>query len=643
MVTMADRAHPDALPAKARLQCYVLDKVLGQGGFGITYLARDTYLDQLVAIKEYLPIDVAQRDADSTVRPRMAELLTRYRWGLDRFLYEARTLARFDHPNIVRVLSVFEQNGTAYMVMRYEQGVNLSKLLEQRQTLPEQQLLGILLPVLNGLELVHDAKFIHRDIKPDNIHIRTDDSPVLLDFGSARQALGQPRTMTVLVAAGYTPFEQYQSDACGPWTDIYSLGATCYRAITGVAPVDALTRVKSALGSLDDPLVPARAAGRERYSDVLLAAVDHALKISEKERPQTIGEWREKILPSKSTGSHRPGIVDRPTAHQELAADPGRAHERDPNRDRQASETPVRLSRWKPVIWAALVSGLVSVAVVIGWLQLAPTVIPRVDDHPSPIPPAPNVNPRPLTPADDRPSPIPLAAQPTIGEAKLADAAPATPISEPPPQPKPAPRPIPAQAKTPEPDRATSKRHPPAAPTPRADLPAPIPEPKSVVPVAAVTVSIPPPTTMVDASAPSSNKLLALPEAIPPPPVATESIALAPATRPAVASPGAAIKEPPAAARVPARSPVADDEVLADAGDADAQLRMAERYAAGRSGFPSHLLAYTYYQLAFLGGKQEAAAKARDERQRLQPPEIKQADAVIENFRKKLSGAAGSK
>jgi hypothetical protein len=177
-------------------------------------------------------------------------------------------------------------------------------------------------------------------------------------------------------------------------------------------------------------------------------------------------------------------------------------------------------------------------------------------------------------------------------------------------------------------------------------LPAPIPEPKSVVPVAAVSVSILPPTTMVDTSAPSSNKLLALPEAIPPPPVATESIALAPATRPAVASPGAAIKEPPAAARAPARSPVssvADDEVLADAGDADAQLRMAERYAAGRSGFPSHLLAYTYYQLAFLGGKQEAAAKARDERQRLQPPEIKQADALIENFRKKLSGAAGSK
>jgi serine/threonine protein kinase len=641
MVMMTDRAHPDALPANVRLQCYVLDKVLGQGGFGITYLARDTYLDQLVAIKEYLPIDVAQRDADSMVRPRMAEHLTRYRWGLDRFLYEARTLARFDHPNIVRVLSVFEQNGTAYMVMRYEQGVNLSKLLEQRQTLPERQLLGILLPVLDGLERVHNAKFIHRDIKPDNIYIRTDDSPVLLDFGSARQALGQPRTMTVLVAAGYTPFEQYQSDMCGPWTDIYSLGATCYRAIAGVAPVDALPRVEPALGSLDNPLTPARTAGGGRYSDALLAAVDRALKISEKERPQTISEWREEIIPSRSASSHRRAMADRPAAHQTPVVDPARAHGPDPGRDRQRSETPARLSRWKPVIWTALASALVSIGAVIGWLQLAPTI----NTHPQtsvegPVPIS-LANP-PMTDSQ-----VGTLASPTVSprnEQPMSAVTSVTQASELPPPSKPAPRPIPPQAKAPEPDRTSAQQHPPASPKPRTDLPAPIPEPRSVVPVAALTPSISAPITTVDQPAPSPSKAAVPVEAIAPPPVATESIALAPATRPAVARP--TVKEPPAAAHAPAGSPVspvADDEVLADAGDADAQFRVAERYAAGRSGFPNHLLAYTYFQLAFLGGKPEAAAKAKDERQRLQPPEIKQADALIENFRKNLGGVAGGR
>src|SRR5512139_2730243 len=233
---MSDSAYPDALPSQYRLHWYVLERVLGQGGFGITYLARDTNLDQKVAIKEYLPVDVATRRADTTVRPRSDEQAERYRWGLDRFIREARTLARFDHPNIVRVHSVFEHNGTAYMVMRFEEGENFAALLDRKRTLPEKDLMRVLLPVLDGLELVHNAGFIHRDIKPDNIHIRDDGTPVLLDFGSARYALGGVRTVTILVAPGYAPFEQYYSSGenQGPWTDIYGLGATCYRAIAGV-------------------------------------------------------------------------------------------------------------------------------------------------------------------------------------------------------------------------------------------------------------------------------------------------------------------------------------------------------------------------------------------------------------------------
>jgi len=295
---MTEPAYPDALPALSRLHWYVLERVLGQGGFGITYLAKDTNLDQRVAIKEYLPIDVATRLPDATVRSRTEELRDRYRWGLERFIQEARTLARFDHPNIVRVLSVFEFNNTAYMVMRFEEGGTLSAMLDRRGTLPEADLLRILLPILDGLELVHKAGFIHRDIKPDNIHIGGDGRPVLLDFGSARQSLGSSNTLTILIAPGYAPFEQYYSDpsAQGPWTDIYGLGATCYRAICGRAPLDAVSRSKGILGSTQEVMVPASVVGAGRYSGRVLAAIDHALAFGEKDRPQTIAEWRQELV-----------------------------------------------------------------------------------------------------------------------------------------------------------------------------------------------------------------------------------------------------------------------------------------------------------------------------------------------------------
>ncbi len=293
---MTDPAFPDALPAMSRLHWYVVERVLGQGGFGITYLARDTNLDQAVAIKEYLPIDVATRLPDATIRARTDGLRDRYRWGLERFVQEARTLARFDHPNIVRVQSVFEFNNTAYMVMRFVQGQTLSALLDRRGTPPEDELLRIVLPILDGLELVHNAGFIHRDIKPDNIHIGDDGNAVLLDFGSARQALGNSNTLTILIAPGYAPFEQYYSDSSsqGPWTDIYGLGATCYRAIAGRPPLDAVSRSKGILGSTQEVLVPASVIGAGRYSGSS-RAIDHALAFSEKDRPQSIAAWRQEL------------------------------------------------------------------------------------------------------------------------------------------------------------------------------------------------------------------------------------------------------------------------------------------------------------------------------------------------------------
>jgi serine/threonine protein kinase/TPR repeat protein len=304
---MADPAYPDALPTLSRLHWYVIERVLGQGGFGITYLARDTNLDQPVAIKEYLPVDVATRMPDTTIRARTDDLRDRYRWGLERFIQEARTLARFDHPNIVRVQSVFEFNNTAYMVMRFEKGMTLSAVLDRRGTLPERDLLRVILPILDGLALVHDAGFIHRDVKPDNIHIDDDGSPVLLDFGSARQALGSSHTLTILIAPGYAPFEQYYSDSTsqGPWTDIYGLGATCYRAIAGRPPLDAVSRSKGILGSTQEVMVAAGIIGAGRYSGKFLAAVDHALAFAEKDRPQSIAAWRAELV----AGETQPPVV----------------------------------------------------------------------------------------------------------------------------------------------------------------------------------------------------------------------------------------------------------------------------------------------------------------------------------------------
>lgn len=295
---MAQQELRNSLKTDHALHWYRIDKVLGQGGFGITYLAHDPNLDQQVAIKEYLPMELAVRDGDNSVYPASSANGERYQWGLERFIAEARTLAKFKHPAIVRVLSVFEENNTAYMVMEYEQGESLQQVLDRRKTLSEEELIPILAPLLDGLELIHASGFIHRDIKPANIYIRQDQSPVLLDFGSARQALGeQTKSLTSIVSPGYAPFEQYysKSDRQGPWTDIYSLAATMYRAISGVMPMDAIDRSEAILKAERDIFVSAGEIGEGRYTPEFMAALDHALNFNEKKRPQSVAEWRAEL------------------------------------------------------------------------------------------------------------------------------------------------------------------------------------------------------------------------------------------------------------------------------------------------------------------------------------------------------------
>ena len=314
---MATGEHRNSLQPGYRLHWYLIEQVLGQGGFGITYLATDTNLNQKVAIKEYLPVEMAVRQDNVSIHPVSGEHGEQFKWGLDRFITEARTLARFKHPNIVRVLAVFQENNTAYMVMEYEHGKPLHEILKERKTLPEDELKNILFPILDGLEAVHTAGFIHRDIKPPNIYIREDNSPVLLDFGSARQSFSEiTRTLTTMVSPGYAPFEQYvgKSDRQGPWSDIYGLGATLYRAVTGISPPDSMDRSEAILHTGKDIFVSASEIATGKYSTEFLLAIDRAMAFKTDERPQSIAEWRDifsgkDITPEHDTNSEVPTVA----------------------------------------------------------------------------------------------------------------------------------------------------------------------------------------------------------------------------------------------------------------------------------------------------------------------------------------------
>ena len=310
---MSDGEHKQALPAGCELEGYRLVRVLGVGGFGVTYLAEDVRLGRSVAIKEYLPNEFAVR-AGETVHPKSRSDEEHFEWGLSRFLEEARTLARFRHPNLVRVMDYFEVNRTAYIVMDYEEGEALDRVLERRGTLSEAQLKRVLLPMVDGLKEVHAAGYLHRDIKPSNVFVRrADESPVLLDFGSARQALGRKsKSLTAVASAGYSPPEQYESEGeQGPWTDIYALSALCYRAMTGMVPIEAPRRTNRLLQRRPDPmakLVKEQPAG---YSKAFLAGVDQGLELIVSDRPSSLGGWVEQMSESQPTVLPVRGAVER--------------------------------------------------------------------------------------------------------------------------------------------------------------------------------------------------------------------------------------------------------------------------------------------------------------------------------------------
>jgi serine/threonine protein kinase len=277
---------------------YRILRVVGSGGFGITYEAEDIGLGAVVAIKEYYPLDCGDRDASMNVGPKSERHKPAFDWGRSNFLEEARTLARFDHPSIVRVMRVFAANATAYMVMRFEVGLSFQHWLISLGRPPTQEELdSVTLRLLDALQVMHAANLLHRDLAPDNIIIRADGTPVLLDFGAAgRATAGISRPLTGIVKAGYSPCEQYARDMRlqGAWSDIYALGATLYLAVTGRPPEEATLR------AIEDRMPPAVESATGEYRHDFLTAIDACLTVRNAERPQSLAQLRQMLFRAKS-------------------------------------------------------------------------------------------------------------------------------------------------------------------------------------------------------------------------------------------------------------------------------------------------------------------------------------------------------
>ena len=438
-----DNVH--ALPLGTRLGDYRLDAIIGHGGFGITYRAFDSQLAKVVAIKEYLPIEFAVRTADGKVVPRGARYADDFAWGRERFLDEARALARFRHPHIVPVLRFLEANGTAYTVMEFEDGQSVGQLLRQNggqaggRRLPPDDVRRLAEGLLDGLAAVHAQGFLHRDIKPSNIIIRRDGMPILIDFGAARQAMGgRTRTLTSVLTPQYAPIEQYAMDGKqGPWTDIYSAAAVLHHAIAGVPPPEAASRVGH------DPYKPLAVTQADRYDQTLLAAIDRGLAFVPTERPQSVEAWRVLF------GASLPSSDDAPTRRMAPATEPPRSVSQAPPRSgtqtnagprlggaRRGEEVaaavpPPQPSRFPTKTLALVV--VVAIAAVAFWFlepkvgEMQASAPELVTPAPVPVASAPSTTPKAPVPQTSTPNaPAPAAAEPVqpdkdlLGQAQRA-------------------------------------------------------------------------------------------------------------------------------------------------------------------------------------------------------------------------------
>ena len=280
------------------LNDYRIISVLGRGAFGITYKAYDEKNSEIVAIKEFFYSNFVVRENNSTVIPISSAKgkQKEYEEFLQKFQDEAETISKLNHINIVKVSTFFRANNTAYFVMSYDEGETLGHRFEKIEKFEnEEDILEIIIPVLEGLKVVHQEGFLHRDLKPDNIYLRDGGLPMLLDFGAARFAIGkETKSLTAIATPGYAPPEQYSEHSKqSASTDLYAVGAILYKMITGVKPPDANHRQTERLNDNSDPIEKLSITYKSAYSKDFLKAVDTSLKLKPKERPQNIEELAE--------------------------------------------------------------------------------------------------------------------------------------------------------------------------------------------------------------------------------------------------------------------------------------------------------------------------------------------------------------
>jgi TonB family protein len=588
-------AEIGALPDGTLLHRYLIDRVIGRGGFGITYRARDVD-DEFVAVKEFLPRQLVFRQ-DGQVVPISDSTRAAFHDGLGRFLKEAKALRRLTTldatgGSVVRVMTFFEGNGTAYLVMQYLAGQRLDTLFKGHpQGLPDALLDVLARRLLDAVACVHGAGFTHGDIRPANIMLRKDGRPVLIDFGAGRwTSQGRTVTATEIVSEGYAPIEHFTGAGQGPFSDIYALGSTLYEAIGG-RPVDAIARHQALLGGMPDPQTPAVEIGEGRYDPKLLRTIDRANAVAPASRPQSVaalvalldhGDQDEAPpepalppveLPATASPPPPPEVATAapepvpPPSQAEAPAAPIPANDAAPQRPLPAN----RRGFGAPLIAGAIIAGAVGAGV---WFlrqpadQAPPTQVASV----AAVPPAEVV---PAAPAPVPEPPAPAATQSTnpvvVETTKPAVAAPVQPVVPKPVKPADAEATKPTVAEPAKPPAAEPAK--PVVPEPAKPVVAdaakpPVPEPakppvvepaKAPVAEAAKPPAAPPPKPVV----PEPVKPVVAAAAVPPSPEAAKPPG-APPPKPAVPEP---VKPVVAAAAVPPNPEAAKpNPPVADAG-----------------------------------------------------------------------------
>lgn len=435
------------LPIGHRMEEFEITGVLGSGGFGIVYRAFDHALERVVAIKEYMPAMLATRQGDLSIALRGERFAATFKTGRAGFINEARLLAKFDHPGLIKVLRFWEGHGTAYMATPCYEGLTLKQRLAGGRALGEADIMRMLAALLGALETLHRAQCFHRDIALDNILMQPDGTPVLLDFGSARKLIGDlVDDSSIMLKPGYSPIEQYTDDPAfpqGPWTDIYALGAVIHILVSGQLPPAAVVR------SISDNYQPLEGS-TQRYSATLLRAADAALRQRIEDRPQSVGAFAALLGLASATPGHYSAAdqaaalagaagVAAPAPHESVPGAgpaPQQATPRDalvmsasilPPAPPGALAAPNGKGRWWALGAGALAAVLVAALVAVLWLMNAAPA-PATASAPAPAPPV-AVTPPPAPPlatpvaaTQPEPEPVPAAPEASSGDV-LAPAA----------------------------------------------------------------------------------------------------------------------------------------------------------------------------------------------------------------------------